>query len=663
MRAPAALVGAVLVFGALGCPGHDGNSTDDAPADATGVDRSTPDAGASPSAPPATWGPEPAFVDLVAPWIDAGTPLLDVDRGTGGLPPEGTTALAGDIDGDGLPEVILCGRTTPNPIPVVLRYDVGDGSLALAPEVVIPQGRWVAAVDLDGDGHLDLFGGERGTDAGPIAWGLGGGAWIDHGPLDATFPSLGVQGFRQAVAVADLDSDGWLDLLMGPNGCCDLDCPEIFPVLRVAERSYRARPDLLSPVNHAAPYAVAALPVAPGGGMLLAALGRQSKCGGQNLAFYREVGAGDDGFPRYEAADPFSSSGFSPLGAASPMGMAAGDVDGDGDLDLAITLDPAHAMFEDTGGGWPLVDRTDSTGFGVIDAPGGEPMVGWGVAFVDLDRDGRADLVTAHGDDFDNPTDPYSPATYDGPMHLTAHWNRGDWTFADVTAALGLGALGDWQALALTDLEGDGDPDLLVGGYGDHPHVLRNDITIGGAGLGLELRGTTSNHLGVGAMVEVRPAGASTSSWHLVGHHAAPLTLTRPRVFAGLAGATEAELVRVHWPSGFEQELEGLEGGQLHVVEEPVLLAVEPITRHLSAGSGLAAVIRVYPRAPDGSIRSDASVEIDVVYGPGEFSGPTFPDDAGWRRDLVSPDVSGETVIEARVDGQPIRVRPRIWWD
>jgi hypothetical protein len=36
----------------------------------------------------------------------------------------------------------------------------------------------------------------------------------------------------------------------------------------------------------------------------------------------------------------------------------------------------------------------------------------------------------------------------------------------------------------------------------------------------------------------------------------------------GLGGATQAEKVRIHWPDGASQELTGVPGDKLHVIEQ-----------------------------------------------------------------------------------------------
>ncbi|MEZ4267458.1 MAG: hypothetical protein R3F39_13855 [Myxococcota bacterium] len=74
-------------------------------------------------------------------------------------------------------------------------------------------------------------------------------------------------------------------------------------------------------------------------------------------------------------------------------------------------------------------------------------------------------------------------------------------------------------------------------------------------------------------------------------------------------------------------------------------------------------MIRAFARNPDGSPRPDASVEIRIAYGPGSFDGPATAEDGGWRRSLTPPPSPGSTVVEVLIDGEALRVRPRIYWD
>ena len=81
-------------------------------------------------------------------------------------------------------------------------------------------------------------------------------------------------------------------------------------------------------------------------------------------------------------------------GYLAGMGVACGDLDGDGRLDLAVTnfYGESTTFYQNLGGG-QFIDRTAAIG---LAAPS-RYLLGFGVAFFDADNDGRLDLATANG--------------------------------------------------------------------------------------------------------------------------------------------------------------------------------------------------------------------------------------------------------------------------
>ena len=147
------------------------------------------------------------------------------------------------------------------------------------------------------------------------------------------------------------------------------------------------------------------------------------------------------------------------------MGVAAGDFDNDGCVDLYLTNFGRNQLFRNNcDGTFTDVSRqsgTDDAGFSVS------------ASFVDYDRDGWLDLYVGNYLDYSIETnktcfrpsgerDYCPPSAYRAQRDRLYHNNR-DGTFTDVTArALVGGAFGPALGVATADFNGDGWPDIYV---------------------------------------------------------------------------------------------------------------------------------------------------------------------------------------------------------
>ena len=162
---------------------------------------------------------------------------------------------------------------------------------------------------------------------------------------------------------------------------------------------------------------------------------------------------------------------FSPQTAAAGFqvptltnGVASGDIDNDGDLDLYMTstggtrnylyLNNGSGVFTDAG-----ADRTAALSNGVI-------RQGQGVSFGDYDNDGWLDLITGDGlldiaiaSDFDT---------------SQLFWNNGDGTFLDGTLAAGVGTDRNGMGSTFGDYDGDGDLDWFITNITPDPNAPPN---------------------------------------------------------------------------------------------------------------------------------------------------------------------------------------------
>ncbi|MFO0626392.1 MAG: FG-GAP-like repeat-containing protein [Polyangiales bacterium] len=620
------------------------------------------DLSSAPTAPPVR-GYGAGFTDLTAP-LDADPPFAFAPFGPGSF--DDAVPLWGDIDHDGAPELVVGfvpeNRPTRTPPPFgVYRYSLASRRFERVAGVALPTRQPLAGVlDLDGDGVTDLLALDR---DGAVAWGLGQGTFAAPQALDRTPVSWGPSNYLHGFFVDDIDDDGWLDLL-AVSDCCGTRCVDLHLFPRVALREFDERPDLLPISLPVKPYAAFSARFATGD-HLVAGFGFSCSAPTEAPIFYRRDALDDTGAPTFTPFDPTphyatfrpEPGRFPTISQSSPMGAVADDLDSDGALDLVVSLNPTHLFLRGTPR-WPFEDRTEGSNADESRGDRGPAMIPWGVAALDLDRDGFVDLVFAHGNDQTAWTAP--PGSFIGPQRLVAYRNEGRWRYSTLDDRVGLGRRGQFRTLTPFDLEGDGDPDLAVGGQRELARIYRNDIENGHGALALRLHGTTSNHLGVGAWVTAWVEGAPPQRRY-VGGLSAPLTVVAPMVFLGLGPAARVARLEVTWPSGHVQRVDDVPGRQVVDLVEPETLTLSPSTRHAPADGRAVVTVRVTPRDPAGRPRPNARVTLALT-GPGTLSA-VEPDGDGWRATVTAPARPGSTVITARVDDRAIGVRPRIWWD
>jgi hypothetical protein len=161
--------------------------------------------------------------------------------------------------------------------------------------------------------------------------------------------------------------------------------------------------------------------------------------GAQNerLGFFRNDGTG-------HFSDVSLATGVGTV--QTPSGIAAGDYDGDGDLDLAITRWIRSTVLLRNEGNFVFTNVSSTSGITGAGA-------GAGCAWADYNGDGWIDLAVA------NRTGSLSNMTRNRLWR-----NNGNGTFSEVATALGIDN-GGWPAFTVTwcDLDLDGDQDLYVG--------------------------------------------------------------------------------------------------------------------------------------------------------------------------------------------------------
>ncbi|OHB65782.1 MAG: hypothetical protein A2V70_00760 [Planctomycetes bacterium RBG_13_63_9] len=171
----------------------------------------------------------------------------------------------------------------------------------------------------------------------------------------------------------------------------------------------------------------------------------------------REAGVGDMGFG---------------------LGVAAGDYDNDGDLDLYVSNYGPNVLYRNNGDG-TFTDVTEKAGVS------NGHKVGAGANFLDIDKDGDLDLFASNYVKFSYES--HIPRTlmgfpqYPGPRDYhgepnTLYRNNGDGTFADVSVESGVAAyLGRGMGTVCFDFDNDGDTDIFVANDVTENFLFQND--------------------------------------------------------------------------------------------------------------------------------------------------------------------------------------------
>jgi hypothetical protein len=189
----------------------------------------------------------------------------------------------------------------------------------------------------------------------------------------------------------------------------------------------------------------------------------------------------NDGKGRFREVGLWSGAALSESGMAQAgMGVAAGDLDGDGLPDLVVTnfSNDTTTLYRNLG---DLVFVDASAPSGLRDATF-QPL-SWGTALADLDLDGDLDLAVANGHIYPQADRVAKPGVTYGQRNLVLA-GEGD-RFVDATSRAGPGLTveASSRGLAAGDVDGDGDLDLAISNVDAPPTLLRNDSPAAGAWL------------------------------------------------------------------------------------------------------------------------------------------------------------------------------------
>ena len=265
---------------------------------------------------------------------------------------------------------------------------------------------------------------------------------------------------------------------------------------------------------------------------------------------FSEIGA--------ETGTAFNEHGFEQGG----MGVAVGDFNGDGRLDLIKTnFAGDHPNVYRNQGRGIFEDVVLQAGLGV-----NPQYVGWGVALVDLDNDGWQDVFQVNGHVYPELEQSSLGERYVNPRLV--YRNLGNGKFEDVSSLAGP-AIADRRSsrgAAVADLDNDGDLDAVVMNMNDAPSLLRNDLEPGRRWIQLLLEGRKSNRSAIGATVTIHAAGRRQTLPVL--SQSSFLSQSDFRLHFGLDTAAAVDAIEVVWPNGDLEKFPGVSAGRLFVLVE-----------------------------------------------------------------------------------------------
>ena len=226
--------------------------------------------------------------------------------------------------------------------------------------------------------------------------------------------------------------------------------------------------------------------------------------------------------------------------AQSAMGIAAGNANQDGRLDLLVTnfTREVNTLYvHQPGNVW--MDGIRESGL----AEPGYFMMGWGTQFLDGNLDGLDDLFVANGDLYPT-SNPYQM-----PQHYFHNQGNCRFTLA-APESLGPYFTQSWlgRAVARLDVNRDGLPDLAVTHVDSPFALLVNESVRHGKFLSVRLRGVVSDREAIGATVRVTAQG-KTWSRQLVGGDGFAVSNERVLTF-GLGETEWIDSIFVAWPAG-----------------------------------------------------------------------------------------------------------------
>jgi len=237
------------------------------------------------------------------------------------------------------------------------------------------------------------------------------------------------------------------------------------------------------------------------------------------------------------------------------MGVAVADYDEDGFFDIAKTnfSDDVPNLYRNIGDG-TFSDVVYESGMGTH-----TQYLGWGIQFIDVDHDGRGDLLLVNGHVY--------PAVDKYRQPRLLYWNVGGGKFVDISEASGAAIRERWasRGSAVGDLDNDGSLEVVINNMGARPSLLKN-FGPKKNWLLVKCTGVKCNRDAIGARVYVYSGNRRVSGEIQSG--TSFLSQNDPRVHVGLGDENAYQRIEVQWPGGAREIFPGGQANQIIVLRQ-----------------------------------------------------------------------------------------------
>jgi hypothetical protein len=427
-------------------------------------------------------------------------------------------------------------------------------------------GMGAAVGDYDNDGYQDLF--VTAFGATTLLHNNGNGTFTDVTKQAGVGDTL----WTTSAAFVDYDRDGFLDLFVARyvdfTTAANKQCTD--PVGArdyCGPRQYRPVPDRLYHNDGHGHFVDvterAGINKADGAGLGVA-VGDYNGDGWLDLYVANDATPNQLWINRHDGTfvDQGLISGSALNAAGSPegsMGIASGDFDLDGDEDLFVTniVGETSVLYLNDGHG-NFEDARARVGLGRLTAA----FTGFGTDWIDYDNDGWPDLFVANGAVNIVESQRGQPSPF--RMRNQLFHNLAGKRFEESSAAAGpaFARAEISRGAAFGDIDNDGDVDIVVTSNNGPVRVLLNQAAATSHWLQVRLDQRPGNRFAIGAWIGVERTGQPTL-WRRVRTDGSYLSASDVRVHVGLGASSAVTAIVVQWPDGQRERWTGISGDRL----------------------------------------------------------------------------------------------------